>query len=315
MIHRPFRLEQPHGVIRGEVRVPEGPPPRTAVVVVHGFKGYKDWGFFPWVAGQLVADRHAVVTFNLTGSGIGPRDPHGFTELEAFAANTYSRELADVAAVLREVRGGLLPRAPDRTGLLGHSRGGADAVLAAAGRNPAASRGPHEGAKAAARPDPEAAARPGPEAAARPGPEAGPPVDALVTWAALSGLDRWSDETRRIWREEGRIHVLNSRTGQQMPMDVGLLDDFEAHREELDVLAAAREVGVPWLVLHGTVDETVAVEHARRLAGAGPDARLELVDGAGHTFGAAHPFQGSNPLLDRAMDLTRRHLRTTLRPD
>lgn len=292
MIHRAFRLEQPHGVIRGEFRAPEGPPARTAVVVVHGFKGYKDWAFFPWLAGQLVADGHAVVTFNLTGSGIGARDPHAFTELEAFAANTYSRELADVNAVLREVRGGLLPRAPERLGLLGHSRGGADAILAAAGRR---------GEEASAGRDADDA-----------GPEA---VDALVTWAALAELDRWNPETRRTWREEGCIHVLNSRTGQQMPMDVGLLDDFEAHRARLDVLAAAGDVAVPWLIVHGTSDDTVSAEHARKLAGAASRARLELVDGGGHTFGAVHPFQGSNPFLDRALLVTRRHFRQVLRPD
>lgn len=278
MIHRPFRLEQPHGVIRGEVRVPEGPPVRTAVVVVHGFKGYRDWAFFPWLAEQLVADRHAVVTFNLTGSGIGPGDPHAFTELEAFAANTYSRELADVEAVFREVHGGLLPRRPERIGLVGHSRGGADAVLTAAGSDPDR-------------------------------------LHALVTWAALAGLDRWSAETRRTWREEGRIYVLNSRTGQQMPMDVGLLEDFEARRQELDVLSAAGRVAVPWLIVHGTTDDTVPVEHARQLAGAAPRGRLELVDGAGHTFGAVHPFEGSNPMLDTAIRATRRHFRQVLRPD
>jgi len=291
VIHRPFRLDQPHGVIRGDARIPEGPPPRTAVVIVHGFKGYKDWAFFPWLAEQLVADRHAVVTFNLTGSGIGPRDPHAFTELEAFAANTYSREVADVNAVLAGVRTDLLTRVPDRIGLLGHSRGGADAILAAAGRAPGAST------RAGAR-------------------ETGtPPVDALVTWSALAELDRWSEETRVTWREAGRIHVLNSRTGQQMPMDVGLLDDFEENREMLDVEAAAAGVSVPWLIVHGTGDDTVSPTHARRLAGAAGTARLELVDGAGHTFDASHPFPGPNPRLESAVQASRAHLRQVLRPD
>jgi pimeloyl-ACP methyl ester carboxylesterase len=245
------------------------------VVLVHGFKGYKDWGFFPWLAEQLVADRHAVVSFNLTGSGIGS-DPHAFTELEAFAANTYSREQEDIARVVEAVRGDLLPRPPDRVALLGHSRGGAGVVLRGA---------------------------------------ADPAIDALVTWAAVGNLDRWDESTRAEWRRSGRIFALNSRTGQQMPMDVSLLEDFEANRESLDVLNAAGRLGQPWLIVHGTDDETVRAEDARSLARVAHDARLLLIDGTGHTFGAVHPFAGPTSALEAAVRASRRHLETHLRPD
>lgn len=275
MIHLPFRLEQPHGTIRGDVRIPEGPPPRSAVVVVHGFKGYKDWAFFPWLADGLAAERHAVVTFNMTGSGIGI-DPHAFTELEAFAANTYSRELLDLGAVVQAVRRTLLPRPPIRLGILGHSRGGADAILHCAND---------------------------------------PGVDALVTWSAVANLDRWDEDTRREWREAGRIYVLNTRTGQQMPLDVSLLEDLEARREALSVETAASRVSAPWLILHGTADETVYAREARRLSRACPEARLRLVEGAGHTFGAGHPFVGPESPLRTAMDATLDHFRSHLRPD
>jgi pimeloyl-ACP methyl ester carboxylesterase len=275
MILRDFALSQPHGLLRGTVRIPEGPPPRTAVILVHGFKGYKDWGFFPWLAERLVADRHAVVSFNLSGSGIGS-DPHAFTELDAFAANTYSREQADVGRIVEAVRGDLLPRPPDRLGLLGHSRGGAAAIVRAA---------------------------------------ADSGIGALVTWAAVGDLDRWDEATRDEWRRSGRIFVLNSRTGQQMPLDITLLEDYEAHRESLDVTAAAARVEVPWLIVHGTDDETVSPDEARSLARAASDGRLLMVDGAGHTFGAVHPFAGPTSALEVAARATRHHLRRHLRPD
>jgi pimeloyl-ACP methyl ester carboxylesterase len=166
-------------------------------------------------------------------------------------------------------------RAPDRVGLLGHSRGGAGAILRAAAGG----------------------------------------VDALVTWAAMAALDRWTPETREEWRAAGRIFVPNTRTGQQMPLDVGLLEDFEADRDRFDVTAAARRVAVPWLVVHGADDETVDPEAARILAGAGPHAQLTIVEEAGHTFGAVHPFAGSGPALDAAVGATRRHFRRHLAPD
>jgi len=279
VITRDFVLPQPHGRLRGTLRIPEGPPPRTAIVLVHGFKGYKDWGFFPWAAEQLAADRHAVVSFNLTGSGIDS-DPHTFSDLEAFAANTYSREQSDIARMLEAVQGDLLPRAPDRVGLLGHSRGGAGVVLQAASAE-----------------------------------ASGSPIHAVVTWAAVGNLDRWDEATREEWRASGRIFVMNSRTGQQMPLGVELLEDFEANRARLDVKAAASRVRVPWLVVHGSSDETVDPGEGRALAREAPEARLVLVHGAGHTFGAAHPFTGSTDALEAAMQATRHHFRRHLRPD
>lgn len=112
--------------IRGDFESHESP--RALVVLVHGFKGFKDWGFFPWLAQRLVQHRLAVCRFNMSRSGIGD-DPESFDRLDLFEGDTYSIELADlrsaVALAQREY-----PSLP--TFLLGHSRGGGVAVLGAA---------------------------------------------------------------------------------------------------------------------------------------------------------------------------------------
>ncbi len=274
MIHTTFELvPRPGDVIRGDVRIPEGPPPRSAVLVVHGFKGFKDWGFFPHVSTRLAAGGHAVVSFNLTHNGVG-EDLETFSDLERFAANTFSLELEDVLFMLETLtRGDLLPRRPSRVGILGHSRGGGQAILTAGEDDR---------------------------------------IDALATWAAVSYFDRWSDETKEDWRSSRRIHVLNSRTGQQMPLDVGLLLDYEANRERLDIRAAAARLDQPWLIVHGTRDLTVFAQEARELAAVARNGRLLLVEGAGHTFEARHPFEGSTPELDRAVSSTLSHFATHL---
>lgn len=280
MLHWTFQ-ESPPGaedgeLIRGDVRMPEGAPPRTAVVLVHGFKGFKDWGFFPWVAEQLAAAGHAVVSFNFSRNGIGP-DLESFTELERFGRNTLSRELDELLWVLERVEEGeWVRRRPRKIGLLGHSRGGGDAVLAAR----------EHGA-----------------------------VEALVTWSAVATFDRWDRETKEEWREDGVVYVLNSRTGQQMPLEVSLLEDFEAHQERLDIEAAAARVEASWLIVHGRSDLSVDEEDARRLARASGDARLLLVDGAGHTFEVGHPFEGPSPELLQAMETTRSHFHAHLDPE
>lgn len=277
MIHLPFERRGPHGEsIKGDIRVPEGPPPSAAVVVVHGFKGFKDWAFFPYLAREIAAAGFSVVSFNFSRNGIGAH-PEEFTELEAFAQNTYSRELDELGWVLDATASGdLLPWTPEAIGLVGHSRGGAQAALAAS-----------EDAR----------------------------VRALVTWAAVANLDRWTEETRREWRASGRVYVLNGRTGQQMPLDVTLLEDYEANAARLDVTARAGAVVVPWLIVHGEDDLTVSPADAETLVGAARAARLRRVPGAGHTFEVGHPFKGPSPQLEEATGATVRHLRTHLGRD
>jgi dienelactone hydrolase len=245
------------------------------VVVVHGFKGFKDWGFFPWVADALANAGYAVVNFNFSRNGIGSEQDH-FTELDRFGTNTFSLEQEELRGVIGEaLDGDLLPDRPHRIALLGHSRGGGQAILAAAQDDR---------------------------------------VGALVTWASVSHFDRWTEETKAQWRADGRVWVLNQRTGQHMPVDITLLDDFEANRAKLDIPAMAARIRVPWLILHGSDDMTVWPGEAHNLGRANAAARVQVIQGAGHTFESTHPFLGPTLQLEQAMDFTVAHLHRHLEP-
>lgn len=251
--------------IRGDVLVP--PDARQGVILCHGFKGFARWAFFPDVAEWLAARGLAAVAFDFSGSGVGA-DRETFTELDAFAENTYARDLADLAAVEGEAveRGWVR----DGYGLMGHSRGGGVAVL-------------HAGRAAAA-----------------------PAVGALVTWAAIAEVGRWPAADRERWRVEGQLAVPNSRTGQVLRLNLTALDEADRLRAStLDVAAAAARVRAPWLIVHGTADGTVSADDARALhAAAGGRPALRLLDGADHTFGARHPMGAPPPMADEAMRAT-----------
>jgi dienelactone hydrolase len=257
-----------------DVRAGGRSAPRPAVVMVHGFKGFKDWGFWPPFAERLARAGFAAVSFNTSGSGF---DTDGAATLaEQFAHNTFSADLADLATVLDAVHQGALGLAPpSRLALVGHSRGGGIAILQTA-RDPR--------------------------------------VNALVTWAATASTSRWGPETRKRWRAAGFLNVTNSRTGQVLPMSTDLLDDAEQNAGALDIPAAARRITVPWLVIHGREDETVAFEDAEALRGASPLDTTSLlpIEHTGHTFGAAHPWQSPAPTAELVFTHTIDFLGTSL---
>jgi uncharacterized protein len=253
--------------IRGDLRIAPGTEPRAAIVICHGFKGFREWGFFPSLARAAARRGFAAVTFDFAHNGVGD-DGVDFSALDRFATNTHTRNLEEIDLVLGALTGGpLLPHPPERVALLGHSRGGAEALLVAARDTR---------------------------------------IDALVTWSAIASIgSRWSDEQIATWESGGTVSIPNARTGQQMPLGPDYWRDIKDHHDRLDVLAHADRLAVPWLIVHGEEDETVPVADARALFdAAGPAAELCLIEDATHTFRAVHPYAGPTPELRTAAQTT-----------
>jgi dienelactone hydrolase len=269
-IHSAFALTGGDGgPLRGDVRSAAGQASRPAVVICHGFKGFKDWGFFPHLADRLARGGVTAVSFNFSSSGVGS-DGDRFSEPERFGHGTFGNDLRDLEIVTQALGSGALPgvtTAPSRVGLFGHSRGGGIAVLHAAGRGG---------------------------------------IHALVTWSAIASASRWGPETLQQWRADGKLDVTNQRTGEVLPLYADALDELEADTDgRLDIQAAADRLRVPWLIVHGEADESVSVREAQQLHKANDErAELLLVRRGSHTFGARHPWAGSTPELDVAMDAT-----------
>jgi pimeloyl-ACP methyl ester carboxylesterase len=250
------------GPIQVDVRAAGRDTPRPAVVIVHGFKGFKDWGMFPPLADRLARAGFAAVSFNMSGSGVD--DAGNFSFPERFGHDTYTAALEDLESVMNALVTGALEVAPPSSiGLLGHSRGGGVAVLEAARDER---------------------------------------ITALVTWAAVSTVHRWPPALIAEWRKSGRQDIVNTRTGEVLPLYTDVLEDNEANADRLDIIAAAGRITAPWLLLHGEDDEAVPLAEGESLAAAMRHAasRHEWIAGGGHTFGARHPWAGSTPELERA---------------
>ena len=251
--------------IRADLRVGPGPRRRSAVILCHGFKGFREWGSFPHLARALAAAGHAVVSMDFSHNGVG-EDGVDFSALPLFAEQTHTRNVAEIRMMVEALAAGELVVGIRHIGLWGHSRGGGEAVLAAAQE---------------------------------------PRVAALVTWAAIASGHRWSDEQMDRWRRGETVEVANARTGQQMPIGPAYWRDVEANTEQLDIRAAASRVTAPWLIVHGEADEAVPLAEGSDLFEmAGEGAELLTVEGGDHTFGARHPYAGATPELRTAAEAT-----------
>jgi pimeloyl-ACP methyl ester carboxylesterase len=261
----------PDRLIRGRVTRPgKEPSAQPAVIVVHGFKGFLRWGFFPELQRRIAARGLLSVAINLSGSGVG-EDLESFTEDHAFFTSTPSRDVEDVERVRAAIEAGDVPALggidAERLALFGHSRGGGTALLAAERRGD---------------------------------------YRAVATWAAVAATVRFPEETLRAWRAEGVVEIPNARTGQIHRLSTGWLDDAESNAAALDILAACGRSQTPTLLVHGADDESVPFAEGEALLEAfAPElAELIRIEGAGHTFGAVHPFAGTTPELENALDET-----------
>jgi pimeloyl-ACP methyl ester carboxylesterase len=246
--------------IRGEVYPAQSP--LGSVIICHGFKGFAHWAFFPYLARTLAENGLTAVTFDFSGSGIGP-DRETFTQPDAFARNTFSKEQDDIENVVDYARRKKIING--KFGLFGHSRGGGMAIIYAAAQEAE--------------------------------------VKSLVTWSSIGRTTWWTPEEAAIWRQRGYAEVTNSRTGQVMRLGTDLLDDVDLNgNTKLNIAAAAAKIKMPWLIIHGTGDETVRSQEAERLHELSPRvSTLRLIEGANHGFDAKHPLSEVPPVLEKVV--------------
>lgn len=240
------------------------------IIFAHGFKGFKDWGGFPYLCSKLSEDNYAVLSFNFSHNGVNESSPMEFTELDKFAENTHTIELNDYRCVLDHIPqlSEKYPIDKNRIGLLGHSRGGGLSIISAAeNRNS---------------------------------------VKALVTLASVADFNRYTAEQKKRWRQNGFIEMPNTRTNQLMKMNASLLDDIETNSERLNITSAAAKLNIPYLIIHGKEDLAVKCSDAEKIYNSSNKqiTQLHIIENTGHTFGTEHPFKGTNRSFDEVIERT-----------
>lgn len=244
------------------------------VIFCHGFKGFKDWGCFPYMMDKLAAENNFCVSFNFSYNGTGDKEEEQseFTRLDLFARNTFSRELDDLGSVidyLFEHEDEYNYNTDDLT-LIGHSRGGGAVILKTA-----------EDVR----------------------------VKKLITLASVNNFDRYTDSLKKKWKEIGYLEVLNSRTNQMMRQNYSLIEDLEKNYGRLNIQKAITLIDVPLMLIHGMQDlsvdysnsEDLYTRHVENNESIKQKTELILIENTGHTFGAVHPFAGTTKALEEVI--------------
>lgn len=259
----PDPIRSPHHdkPITYDIRYLPDATPKPVIVFVHGFKGFKDWGYFNLMADAFAQSGFFFIKFNLSHNGTSPEHPTDFVDLEAFGNNNFSKEMNDTGSLLDYIHSPEFPisdREADlqRIFLMGHSRGGGLALMKT-------------------REDTR--------------------IKGVVTLAAVTDWEaRWPKGYLEDWKKQGVQIIPNTRTGQEMPLYYQIVEDYFQHRERLHLPEAIRNIRVPILAFHGTADETVPHSMAEQLSVWNGQAEVEIVEGADHTFGGKHPFPGTD---------------------
>lgn len=230
---------------------------QPVVIFCHGFKGFKDWGCFDLMAKKMAEAGFCFVKFNFSHNGTTKDSPTDFVDLAAFGNNTFSKEIADVQAVIAAIGSKKLPINSEyydaaKIYIAGHSRGGGIALLSAA-------FDAH--------------------------------ITKVATMASVSLFGNFfSKEKMYELKKNGVIYIANERTKQQMPIYQTLYDDLAKNAERYHILSQIKNLHKPILLLHGMADAAVSYQSAEQLKAAQPNAELVLLPEANHVFGAKHPY-------------------------
>lgn len=268
-----FRLElgKEDRIISGDVFAPTNLQGKAPVILLlHGFKAFKSWGFFPTLAQRLTEEGYIVISFNFSMNGVEyDQAPEEVTNLDRFGRNTFSREQEDIAMVLKALRDGNLPYAEhcdvSKVGLFGHSRGGANALIHTLDDSS---------------------------------------ISCAVVWNSVAEVRFWEEATIQEMEEKGVSYIENVRTKQQLPVTKEVLEDIQANQDRFAFLNRFALDSRPVLAVVGTADKERIVEGAKRLDRIAPHSDLQLIMGGDHTFGSSHPLITVSPMLEEAIGYT-----------
>lgn len=235
-------------------------------IILHGFKGHKDWGFLPFLSEQLAKNNIIAIKYNFSLNGFDNQDFLSIN-VDKFKLMTVSRQLEELNFIISNIKTNTLTNDLNleqlwdgRIFLCGHSMGGAISILYSSIYSE---------------------------------------ISKLVLLAPISKFDRYSVRQKNLWRKQGFIDFPNTKTEQILRLNSSYLDDFEKNSDKFNVPNAISKLQIPILLLHGKQDVTVQVNEPNELINSVDNNyfKYKFIENTGHTFSIENKGIKNNEVL------------------
>jgi len=244
---------------------------RSVVILCHGFKGYKDYGFFPYLADQLANAGHIAHRFNFSHSGM-TNQIERFEQTELFANDTWSKQMFDLKVVAQAVCDSTLVGQGLPTTWFGHSRGGTTTLLTAGEvfLDPA-----YQNIRPAM----------------------------VIAASAPDDANSLNNEQQEMIREQGYLHSPSARTGQRLKVNRIWLDEILAQPARHSPCAAIEKINCPVNLIHGEDDRAISPQTSKklyqtRLQTSTQPTELVMIPNASHVFNSPNPLSEKTVVPD-----------------
>lgn len=270
MILKQFSISLGDGVLHGDLHY-AGHTSCPILLIIHGFRGSKNWGFFPTIAEEFAQNGSIVLTWNMSLNGYSKNSQY-IDQPDNFARNTITQEMVDTQSIIdsilqddRIISGDIRSHWNGDIHVLGHSRGGGIGILISA-ENPS--------------------------------------IKKLALWNTISRFGRFTERQKKLWSETGTFPIDETEDGKVIAMNYTYISDLEFHSDEYSPLRAITEVSADILIVHAEQDMTVPIREAHALQEKSHSAHMHSIPQAGHIFGCTHPFTEMTSSLRDAIDTT-----------
>ena len=270
MILKQFSISLGDGVLHGDLHY-AGHTSCPILLIIHGFRGSKNWGFFPTIAEEFAQNGSIVLTWNMSLNGYSKNSQY-IDQPDNFARNTITQEMVDTQSIIdsilqddRIISGDIRSHWNGDIHVLGHSRGGGIGILISA-KNPS--------------------------------------IKKLALWNTISRFGRFTERQKKLWSETGTFPIDETEDGKVIAMNYTYISDLEFHGDEYSPLRAITEVSADILIVHAEQDMTVPIREAYALQEKSHSAHMHSIPQAGHIFGCTHPFTEMTSSLRDAIDTT-----------
>ena len=241
------------------------------IIMLHGFKAWRKWGFMPYFSNKLALNNSIVLNIDHSLNGIVDENIPMF-DSEKFSRQTVSQYIEDVKLTIENFKSGLISKEilefwNGKIYLVGHSLGAAVSLLV------------YNKYKN---------------------------IDKIVILGGISKIDRNTIRQKELWKEQGYVDIRIAMNNQILKLNYSHIEDKENYSDNI-LIETMQKSQIPVLIIHGGLDMTVKRKEAIDLYENASDKKITellIVEKTGHTFGTDFKFTDTNVALEKVIEKT-----------